>query len=95
MKTRVAKTKGKTFQNEVRSYLIDQFNICEEDIISNPMGNQGEDIILSKRGREIFPFSIECKRIEKASIYGIIDQVVANSKNHYPLIIIRKNRMVP
>ena len=33
------------------------------------MGSQGEDIILGKQSRQIFPYSVECKNQEKVNVW--------------------------
>jgi len=58
------------------------------------MGSPGSDLITSNAARKTFPFSVECKRAEKLSIYAAIDQAEANAEKDrlHPLIVFRKNR---
>ena len=36
------------------------------------MGSQGEDIILGKQSRQIFPYSVECKNQEKVNVWEVV-----------------------
>jgi hypothetical protein len=61
MKTSSAKAKGRRLQQWFANLLIETLNLDTEDLESRPMGSQGEDIILGKQSRQIFPYSVECK----------------------------------
>ena len=50
--------------------LIEILKLDEEDLESRPMGSQGEDIILGKQSREVFPYSIECKNQEALNVWS-------------------------
>ena len=39
------------------------------------MGSQGEDIILGKQSRQLFPFSVECKNQEAVNVWKAYEQV--------------------
>ena len=65
MKPSSAKAKGRNFQNKVREMIIDKLGINEHDIKTAVMGESGMDIILSKAGRETFPYAVECKKSRK------------------------------
>ena len=56
------------------------------------MGAGGEDIIMARAAREKFPFSIECKNVEKLNVYDAYEQAAANSGGYEPLLIMKKNR---
>ena len=60
MKPQSAKAKGRNLQKWFVQKLIEILKLDEEDLESRPMGSQGEDIILGKQSREVFPYSIEC-----------------------------------
>ena len=61
MKPQSAKSKGRKFQQWVRDLLIEKLDIHPEDIESRSMGAAGEDIMMARSARNLFPFSIECK----------------------------------
>ena len=69
MKTSSAKAKGRKLQQWFANLLVEKLNLDEEDIESRPMGSQGEDIILGKQSRQIFPYSVECKNQELSLIH--------------------------
>jgi len=55
------------------------------------MGAAGEDILLSPAARKIYPYSIECKNVEKLSIWSAIGQAIDNCGNYIPMVIFKKN----
>jgi hypothetical protein len=60
------------------------------------MGAYGEDILFSPAARRQFPFSIECKNVERLSIWSAIDQARANcSKEHTPMVVFTRNHETP
>ena len=65
MKTQSAKAKGRKLQQWVRDQIIEQLEVHPEDIESRSMGAGGEDLIMARAARQKFPFSIECKNVEK------------------------------
>ena len=65
MKTQSAKAKGRKLQQWVRDQIIEQLEVHPEDIESRSMGAGGEDLIMARAARERFPFSVECKNVEK------------------------------
>lgn len=81
MKPRSAKNKGKGFQNKVRDLMLEYAEdaLLPDDIISNPMGNPGEDIILSPAARRFYPWNVECK--SKASIAAC--RFIEQAASHY------------
>ena len=93
MHPRSAKAKGRKFQQYVRDKFLEYAKgILEpDDVRSTSMGADGEDILLSPAARKIYPYSVECKHVEKLSIWKAIDQCIANAKHHIPAVIFRKN----
>ena len=79
MKTSSAKAKGRKLQQWFANLLIESLGLDQEDIESRPMGSQGEDIILGKQSRQIFPYSVECKNQEKLNIWSSLEQAETNS----------------
>ena len=59
------------------------------------MGCGGEDVQLSPAARKLFPFSVECKSVEKLNVWAAYEQASANSGEHEPLLIMKKNRKQP
>ena len=72
MKTSSAKAKGRKLQQWFANLLVEKLNLDQEDIESRPMGSQGEDIILGKQSRQIFPYSVECKNQEKVNVWKVL-----------------------
>jgi len=93
MRTASAKQKGRRLQQDVSKALLNISNGLEsDDIRSASMGAPGEDILLSPAARKQFPFSIECKNVEKLSIWSAIEQARTNCRaEHTPLIAFCKN----
>ena len=90
------KSKGRSFQKWVRDKLLETFSHLEpDDIRSTSMGASGEDLLLSPAARKAFPFAVECKAQEKLNVWSAYEQALSNSGNHFPLLIIKKNRKKP
>ena len=69
MKTQSAKAKGRKLQQWVRDQIIEQLEVHPEDIESRSMGAGGEDLIMARAARQKFPFSVECKNVEKLNVW--------------------------
>ena len=95
MKPQSAKAKGRRFQQWVRDMLIEHRGIHREDIESRSMGAGGEDLIMARDARQKFPFSIECKNVEKLNVYDAYDQACANAGDHTPILFMKKNGKKP
>ena len=95
MKTQSAKAKGRKLQQWVRTQLIEQLDVHPEDIESRSMGAGGEDLIMARAARQKFPFSIECKNVEKLNVWDAYDQAKANAGNYEPIVIMKKNGKKP
>ncbi len=59
------------------------------------MGNQGEDIKLSPRARELIPYSFECKSRKSIALYKDFDQAKYNARMYEPILVIKQNRSTP
>ena len=80
MKTASAKQKGRRHQQDVCKKFLEVSNGLEQDDIrSQSMGAFGEDILFSPAARKQFPFSVECKNVEKLSVWSAIEQCRANT----------------
>ena len=78
MKTQSAKAKGRKLQQWVRDQLIEQLDVHPEDIESRSMGAGGEDLIMARAARQKFPFSIECKNVEKLNVWEAYEQATVS-----------------
>ena len=96
MRPQSAKGKGRRLQQWVRDLILESWNDLEEDDVrSTSMGAGGEDVQLSPAARRHFPYSIECKNVEKLNVWGAYDQAKANSGKHEPLLVMKKNHKKP
>ena len=59
------------------------------------MGAGGEDIMLSAKARNMFPYSVECKNQESVTDRKGFEQAEYNSGVYQPLLIIKKNHKEP
>lgn len=94
MKTRSAKQKGRRLAQRVRDMLLEIYPTSPDDIRVNPSSVCGEDILLSPRARDIFPFAIECKCQEKLNVWKAIKQAESHAEGtkHTPLVVFSRNR---
>lgn len=90
MKSQSCKAKGRRHQQRVRRKILDTFGLKEDDISSRSMGAGGEDLLLSPKAREYFPFSVECKNSEKVSIWSWWEQAQSNAQ-YKPLLVFKRN----
>ena len=95
MKTQSAKAKGRKLQQWVRDQIIEQLEVHPEDIESRSMGAGGEDLIMARAARQKFPFSVECKNVEKLNVWEAYEQAKSNSKDHEPFVVMKKNQKKP
>jgi len=95
MRTSSAKAKGRKLQQWFANLLVEKLGVDAEDLESRPMGSQGEDIIMGKQTREIFPYSIECKNQEAVNVWKAYEQATENCKGYEPLVVIKRNRTKP
>ena len=95
MKTQSAKAKGRRLQQWVRDLLIQKLDVHPEDIESRSMGAGGEDLIMARAAREKFPFSIECKNVEKLNVWEAYKQAKENAGKYVPIVVMKKNQEKP
>lgn len=86
------KARGRKLQQELRDAIIESLGVDPEDVESRSMGAGGEDLILAKAARKLFPFSPECKNQEKLNIWGALEQAEKNSEFGEPLLVFKRNR---
>lgn len=92
------KMKGRLLQQWVRDQVINRlkpFGILPEDVKSNPMGSQGEDVLLSPFARGFFPYSTECKSHSSMAVYNWYEQSCKNAGKHEPLLVVKADRKKP
>jgi hypothetical protein len=94
MKSRSAKNKGKRLQNEVRDAIRTKFPELEpDDVLCTMMSESGTDIKLSPAARKKFPYSIECKNVEKLNMWSALQQSEDNCKEGTTAaVVFRRNR---
>ena len=46
---------------------------------------------MASAAREKFPYSIECKNVEKLNVWEAYKQADENSKNYEPVVVMKKN----
>lgn len=97
MKVSSAKAKGRRHQQYVAKRLVEiGIDLEPDDVRSASMGAPGEDILFSPAARRQFPFSIECKNVEKLSIWAAIDQARLNCSSEYtPVVVFTRNHENP
>ena len=91
MKPQSAKAKGRRLQQQFRELLIEELGRHPEDIESRSMGAGGEDLIMARAARQKFPYSIECKNVEKLNVWEAYKQAEENSKDYEPVVVMKKN----
>ena len=95
---RSSKAKGRRLQNMVRDRLRVAFaeHLEDDDIKSQIMGVNGEDIVLSPAARKLIPYSIECKNVERLNIWQCLQQAEDNThETCSPALVIKKNQINP
>jgi len=95
MKPQSCKAKGRNLQKWVREQLIEQLDIHPEDIESRSMGAGGEDLIMARAARQRFPFSVECKNVEKLNVWEAYEQAMTNAGTYEPIVVMKKNHKKP
>lgn len=79
MRPASAKAKGRRLQQAVRDLLLKYApHLQPDDVRSTSMGAAGEDIQLSPAARQTYPFSFECKNVEKLNVHEALGQAEAN-----------------
>lgn len=92
MKPSSAKAKGRRLQQEVRDLFLENAPSLEpDDIRSTSMGAAGEDILFSPAARKLYPFSVECKNVEKLNVWEAIKQAKEHNPKYTPLVAFTKN----
>jgi len=56
------------------------------------MGCSGDDVVLSEKAAELFPYSVECKNQEKLNIWAALEQATQENRTLSSLVIFKRNR---
>lgn len=89
------KQKGRLLQQLVRDKILyHNPELSSDDVRSTSMGAGGEDVQLSSKAREMFPYQTECKSRASFAIYTDYAQA-AQHGDCEPLLIIRANHKKP
>ena len=93
MRPQSAKSKGRWLQKWVVQMILSLYKLLEpDDVRSTSMGASGEDVLLSPAARKLFPYSVECKNVEKLNHSSAWDQTVSNAGDYEPALFTKKNR---
>lgn len=94
MKPASAKAKGRKLQQHGAGDIRTVHNLPDPDAVSTSMGKTGMDIMLSSAAREVFPYAVECKCVEKLNVWEALEQAEANAKEERlnPLLLFTRNR---
>ena len=99
MKPKSAKAKGRNFQQQIARGIATAHGLtygADEDCESRGMGQCGTDVRLSKRAKELFPYSVECKCQERLSFWDAINQARTNVLQDTDwLLVVKRNRETP
>ena len=98
MKPGSAKDKGRRFQKQIVQSILSAFPSLEgNDVVSTSMGANGTDVRLSPTAERLFPYSIECKNVERINIWEAIAQCEGNSTNPSttPIVAFRRDKCPP
>ena len=99
MKAKSAKAKGRKFQQQIAEGIANTHGLThgkDEDCESRGMGQCGTDVRLSKRAKELFPYSVECKCQERLNFWDAINQARTNVLEDTDwLLVVKRNRETP
>lgn len=91
------KAKGKNYQNWVAAKILEAFPVLtERDVLSTTMGDKGVDVKLSQAAVELFPYSVECKAVDRVNLWESWKQARANTgKGLQPALFIKRSHLAP
>lgn len=99
MKPKSAKRKGREAAKEVRVIMLkvaaEYFDdvLHPDEIIVKPGGLSGEDLYLSPKARDLYPWAVEVKNQEKLNIWDAIRQCEGYGRgDREPILVFRRNR---
>lgn len=88
-----SKAKGRIGQQAIRDKILETFpHLHTDDVRSTAMGQQGEDIQLSPKAREVLPISAEVKRRKNLkTVYDFVGQAKQGGE-YEPVVFFRADR---
>ena len=92
------KGKGRRACQEFKDLLLRVLPLESDDIVVTSSGDTGEDLKLSPKARNLFPFVLEVKNQEKLNIWDAYKQAEdhwfkkGNKEELYPLVAFKRNR---
>ena len=99
MLTSSCKAKGRRAAQELKEALLEWApDLSNDDIIVTSSGETGEDLKLSPKAREIYPYVVECKNVEKLNVHEAYAQAVehwqkrGSKKEEFPILAFKKNK---
>lgn len=95
MKTKSAKAKGRRAASEFQQMILKTFpQLHEDDVRVTPSGVKGEDLQLSPKAREIFPFAVEVKNQERLNIWDALEQSKSHVKENASksILVFKRNK---
>ena len=94
MKPSSSTAKGRRFQRIVAAILRERFDLPEADCRPAVGSENGCDIKLSAAARLVFPFAVECKKVEAINIWSALAQAEANAtaEGLAPVLVFSRNR---
>lgn len=92
MKTASAKAKGRHAAKLVRDMMLRRTELKPDDIRVTPSGVTGEDLQLSPKAREMYPFASEVKNQESLNIWKSLEQAESHSTEYPGVLFFKRNR---
>ena len=94
MKPSSSTAKGRRFQRVIAAILRERFDLPEADCRPAVGSENGCDIKLSAAARLVFPFAVECKKVEAINIWSALAQAEANAtaEGLAPVLVFSRNR---
>lgn len=91
--TKTNKAKGRRLQNWMAEKIREITQLPKTDVAPAVMGESGMDIKLSQKARELFPYAVECKNVERLNIWKAIEQAEYNARTEKlkPLVVFKRN----
>ena len=99
MKPKSAKAKGRNFQQQIARGIAESHGLThgkDADVESRGMGQCGTDVRLSEPASKCFPYSVECKCVERLNFWDAINQSRTNILQDTDwLLVVKRNRETP
>ncbi len=89
-----AKAKGRALVVAVKAWLLVSFpDLEDDDVLIQTTSVGGQDIHLSPKAAQRFPFALEMKNTETLQMWAALSQAKVNAlkKNRHPAVIFKRN----